>query len=313
MTPALAPRGMVACPHALASAAGVDALRAGGSAVDAAIAAASSLAVLYPHMCGIGGDAFWLIYDAAARKVSYLDGGGRAAAAATLERFAGQSEIPFRGLVPATLTTPGAVASFCAAHERYGRLPLARCLQDAIHYARDGYPGRARALRAGSQRRQPSWRRTPPRPRSFSPKGSPRKNPATSPRHAGGDRRAGPRRILRGRRGDEARRSSAGSSPSRPRRAGCVLGRADPRQLSRRHDLRDAGADAGLHRARDAQPARAARARKRDSSARITCTCSCRRSRSPTTTATAGWPIRASPRCRSSGSSRRRMRTSAEA
>ena len=147
LNPTLAMRGMVACPHALASAAGVDALRSGGSAVDAALAAASSLAVLYPHMCGIGGDAFWLIYDAAANKVSYLDGGGRAAAAATLERFAGQAEIPFRGLAPATLTTPGAVASFCEAHARYGRLPLARCLQDAIHYAGDGFPVSARVSR----------------------------------------------------------------------------------------------------------------------------------------------------------------------
>ena len=147
LNPTLAMRGMVACPHALASAAGIDALRSGGSAVDAALAAASSLAVLYPHMCGIGGDAFWLIYDAAAHKVSYLDGGGRAAAAATLERFAGHAEIPFRGLAPATLTTPGAVASFCEAHARYGRLPLARCLQDAIHYAGDGFPVSARVSR----------------------------------------------------------------------------------------------------------------------------------------------------------------------
>src|SRR5687767_11667199 len=138
---------MVACPHALASAAGVDALRSGGSAVDAAVAAASSLAVIYPHMCSLGGDAFWLIYDAAAKKVSYLDGGGRAAAAATLERFAGQSEIPFRGLAPATLTTPGAVASFCEAHARHGRLPFARCLQDAIHYAAEGFPVTARLSR----------------------------------------------------------------------------------------------------------------------------------------------------------------------
>jgi gamma-glutamyltranspeptidase/glutathione hydrolase len=145
--PALAPRGMVACPHALASAAGVDALRSGGSAVDAAIATAASLGVLYPHMCGIGGDAFWLIHDARARKVCYLDGGGRAAAAATLERFAGQAEIPFRGLAPATLTTPGAVASFCEAHARYGRLPLARCLQDAIHLAAEGFPVSARVSR----------------------------------------------------------------------------------------------------------------------------------------------------------------------
>src|SRR5712675_2640201 len=107
-TPTLATRGMVASPHALASRAGADVLRAGGTAVDAAIAAASTLGVIYPHMCGIGGDAFWLIYDASQRQVSYLDGGGRAAASATLARFAGQREIPFRGVVPATLTTPGA-------------------------------------------------------------------------------------------------------------------------------------------------------------------------------------------------------------
>jgi len=138
---------MVASPHAAASAAGAQALRDGGSAVDAALAAASSLGVLYPHMCGIGGDAFWLIYDAAARKVSYLDGGGRAAASATLEKFAGQAEIPFRGLVPATLTTPGAVASFCAAHEHYGKLPLARCLRDAIGFARDGFEPSAKLAR----------------------------------------------------------------------------------------------------------------------------------------------------------------------
>jgi len=139
--------GMVASPHAAASGSGADALRAGGSAVDAALAAASTLGVLYPHMCGIGGDAFWLVYDAATRKVSYLDGGGRAARSATLERFSGQAEIPFRGIVPATLTTPGAVASFCAAHERYGRLPLARCFRDAIRYAREGHEPTARVAR----------------------------------------------------------------------------------------------------------------------------------------------------------------------
>lgn len=138
---------MVTCPHALASAAGVDALRAGGSAVDAAIAAAAVLGVVYPHMCGIGGDAFWLIYDASEARVAYLEGGGRAAASARLERFHGQREIPFRGIVPATLTTPGAVASFCEAHARYGRLPLGRCLDAAIHYARDGYPVTERLAR----------------------------------------------------------------------------------------------------------------------------------------------------------------------
>jgi gamma-glutamyltranspeptidase/glutathione hydrolase len=132
---------MVACPHALASQAGVDALRAGGSAVDAAVAAAAALAVLYPHMTSLGGDAFWLIYDARRRRVRYLDGGGRAAAAANPAWFAerGQAEIPYRGILPATLTTPGAVASWCEAHLEYGKLPLRRDLEAATALARDGF------------------------------------------------------------------------------------------------------------------------------------------------------------------------------
>ena len=140
---------MVTCPHALASAAGADVLRAGGSAVDAAIAAAATLGVVYPHMCGIGGDAFWLIYDAARHRVDYLEGGGRAARSATVEFFQreGLQEIPFRGILPATITTPGAVASWCEAHARYGKLPLARNLQGAISYAREGYPVTGRLSR----------------------------------------------------------------------------------------------------------------------------------------------------------------------
>jgi gamma-glutamyltranspeptidase/glutathione hydrolase len=142
----LAPSGMVACPHALASQAGVDVLRAGGSAVDAAIAASSTLAVVYPHMTGLGGDAFWLIWDAAARQVRYLDGGGRAAATASVQAFhdRGLAEIPFRGILPATVTTPGAVASWVEAHAAYGRVPLARTLEAATGYARDGFPVTAR-------------------------------------------------------------------------------------------------------------------------------------------------------------------------
>lgn len=146
----LAPSGMVASSHALASAAGVDALRAGGSAVDAAIATGAALAVLYPHMTSVGGDAFWLIYDAQARRVRYLNGGGRAAKGASIDWFSsrGMKEIPLRGFLPATLSVPGGVASWCAAHEEYGRLPLARDLAAAIGYAREGFPVTGRLARA---------------------------------------------------------------------------------------------------------------------------------------------------------------------
>lgn len=136
-----APRGMVVCPHALASEAGVEVLKAGGSAVDAAIAASAALAVIYPHMTSLGGDQFWLIYDAGRRSVRCLSAGGRAAASASLGWFSrrGLDEIPYRGIVPATLTTPGAVDGWCEAHAALGRLPLARDLAPAIACARDGF------------------------------------------------------------------------------------------------------------------------------------------------------------------------------
>ena len=142
----LATRGMVTSPHALASEAGVDMLRAGGSAVDAAMAASAMLAVVYPHMTGIGGDAFWLIHDGRTGEVKFLNGGGKAAEAATLESMAARDlrEIPLRGIVPATLTVPGAVASWTEAHAAFGRLPLARVLDSAILAAREGFPVTAR-------------------------------------------------------------------------------------------------------------------------------------------------------------------------
>ena len=138
---ARAASGMVACPHVLASEAGVEMLKAGGSAVDAAIAASAVLSVIYPHMTSIGGDQFWLIWDAQRRAVRFLNAGGRAAASGTLEWFArhGLDEIPMRGIVPATLTTPGAVDGWCEAHAGLGRLPLARDLSPAIACARDGF------------------------------------------------------------------------------------------------------------------------------------------------------------------------------
>jgi gamma-glutamyltranspeptidase/glutathione hydrolase len=133
---------MVTSPHALASEAGVEMLKAGGSAVDAAIAASAALSVLYPHMTSVGGDAFWLIYDARQRAVRFLDAAGQAAAAATLDWFRnrGHDEIPTRGIVPGTLTVPGAVDGWCEAHAAHGRLPLGRLLAPAAAYAREGFP-----------------------------------------------------------------------------------------------------------------------------------------------------------------------------
>jgi gamma-glutamyltranspeptidase/glutathione hydrolase len=137
---------MVTSPHSLASSAGADVLRAGGSAIDAAIATAAVLAVVYPHMTGLGGDAFWLIHEGGSGEVKYLGGGGKAAATASIAALRGRGlgEIPLRGIVPATLTVPGAVASWIEAHRTYGRLPFTRVLQAAIGYARDGFPVTAR-------------------------------------------------------------------------------------------------------------------------------------------------------------------------
>src|SRR5207253_3999317 len=107
---ARAPRGMVATPHVLASESGLAALRAGGNALDAAIAAAATIAVVYPHMNGLGGDNFWLVHDGRRRRLLGLNAAGRAAAAATLESYRVQGPtIPTRGGAGA-LTAPGAVS-----------------------------------------------------------------------------------------------------------------------------------------------------------------------------------------------------------
>ena len=110
----MATRGMVSSPHYLASLAGLSVLQNGGSAVDAAIAVNATLGVVYPHMTGMGGDAFWLIYDAESDALHALNGSGRSAAAATREfyRKAGHEVIPARGAMSA-VTVPGAVDSWC--------------------------------------------------------------------------------------------------------------------------------------------------------------------------------------------------------
>jgi len=151
----MATSGMVSSPHYLASLAGLKILEIGGSAVDAAIAVNSTLGVVYPHMTGMGGDAFWLIHDPDGGKVHALNGSGRSVAKATRDRFrsTGYTAIPQRGPL-SCVTVPGAVDSWCAAHEQFGRLSLADDLQQATAYARDGYPvsaGQSRFTAATAQ------------------------------------------------------------------------------------------------------------------------------------------------------------------
>jgi gamma-glutamyltranspeptidase len=131
--------GAVVAPHHLATAAGLGVLRQGGSAVDAAIATNAVLAVVAPQNCGVGGDAFWLIWDAANGRQFALNGSGRSAARtdAGALRAAGHERVPFRG--PDSITVPGAVRSWGDAHARFGRLSRDAVLGPAIELARDGY------------------------------------------------------------------------------------------------------------------------------------------------------------------------------
>jgi gamma-glutamyltranspeptidase len=136
----MATSGVVAAPHYLAAQAGLDMLKAGGNALDAAIAANATLQVVYPFVVGLGGDLFLLYYDAKSREVYGLNASGRAPRAATIERYhaLGYSEMPRFGIH--TVTVPGVVHGWASAEERFGRLGLDTVLQPAIRYARDGFP-----------------------------------------------------------------------------------------------------------------------------------------------------------------------------
>jgi gamma-glutamyltranspeptidase/glutathione hydrolase len=112
---------MVATPHYLASAAGLRVLHGGGNAIDAAIAAAAVCSVVYPHMCSIGGDAFWLIYNAQTATVHCLNGAGRSGRQCSIDLYqkSGHATIPSQGFFAAN-TVPGAVDSWGMAYT-YGQ------------------------------------------------------------------------------------------------------------------------------------------------------------------------------------------------
>ncbi len=135
-----APHAMAATSQPLATQVAVDILKAGGSAVDAAIAANACLGLMEPTGCGVGGDLFAMVWDPAAGKLVGYNGSGRAPAALTLDlvRSRGLDAIPSVGPLP--VTVPGAVDGWFALHARYGRLPFADDLAPAIYYAEHGFP-----------------------------------------------------------------------------------------------------------------------------------------------------------------------------
>ena len=136
----MARHGMVATSQPLATAAGVEILRAGGSAVDAAIAANAMLGLVEPTGCGIGGDLFAIVWDAAAGRLVGRNGSGRSPRALTLDYFKAQglAAIPPDG--PLSVSVPGAVDGWFALHAQFGKLPMPELLAPAIAYAREGFP-----------------------------------------------------------------------------------------------------------------------------------------------------------------------------
>ncbi len=128
-------RGAVGANHPLATQAGLDILREGGNAIDAAVAISLAYGVVEPMMSGLGGDGFYNVFIANGSKKLVFNGTGPAPAAATAERFAKGIEI--KG--PLSISVPGKLAGIGAMHAAHGKLPWARLVQHAIEYARDGY------------------------------------------------------------------------------------------------------------------------------------------------------------------------------
>ena len=135
-----APHGMVATSQPLATQAGLDVLKAGGSAVDAAIAANAVLGLVEPTGNGLGGDLFAIVWDAETKKLYGLNASGRSPMSLTLEEFErrGLDSIPPYGPLP--VSVPGAADGWFELHGKFGKLPMSDVLAPAIGYARDGFP-----------------------------------------------------------------------------------------------------------------------------------------------------------------------------
>jgi gamma-glutamyltranspeptidase len=160
---ALGRRGMVAAAHPDATLAGIDVLKTGGTAADAAVAVNAVLAVTQPNNCGLGGDLFCLYYEAATRTVHFLNGSGRSGARASLDELRRRriDGLPIIG--PPTINVPGCVRGWAMLLERFGTRPLGELLQPAIYYASRGFPTTSLVSQAirefVSVNPDPEWRR----------------------------------------------------------------------------------------------------------------------------------------------------------
>ncbi len=136
----IAANGMVATSHPLATQVGLQVLKDGGNAIDAAIAANAAIGLMEPTGNGIGGDLFAIVWDAETRQLYGYNGSGRSPKSLTLEWFVenGYEDIPAHGPLP--VSVPGTVDGWFALHDRFGTMAMADVLQPAIGYARDGFP-----------------------------------------------------------------------------------------------------------------------------------------------------------------------------
>ncbi|OUW42218.1 gamma-glutamyltransferase [bacterium TMED181] len=143
-SPALALHGMAATSQPLATDAALDILKAGGNAIDAAIAANACLGLMEPTGCGIGGDLFAIVWDAEEGQLHGYNGSGRSPKNLDLKTLKselnrmGLDEIPAHGPLP--ISVPGCVDGWISLHEKWGRLPLEKVLEPAIRHAREGFP-----------------------------------------------------------------------------------------------------------------------------------------------------------------------------
>ena len=139
-SPVLAEHGMVCTSHPLASQIGLDILKQGGNAIDAAIAANAALGLMEPTGCGVGGDLFAIVWDAKTQKLYGLNGSGRSPKSMTLDtlKALGLEKIPAYGPLP--VSVPGAVDGWTSLHDKFGSMPLKKILAPAIGYAEEGFP-----------------------------------------------------------------------------------------------------------------------------------------------------------------------------